>query len=57
MTDVLASLVISLLVAYLVVQFARRLLHRCVLLLERLSDPDGVTDPQVAAATNIPLPA
>jgi membrane-associated phospholipid phosphatase len=39
LSDVLASLVISVVVAYLVVGVARPLLDRGVLLLERLSDP------------------
>ena len=38
-TDVLASLVISLAVAYLIVRFGRPLLDRGVRLLERVSDP------------------
>lgn len=38
-TDVLASFVISVIVAYLIVRFGRPLLDRGVLLLERLSDP------------------
>jgi len=38
-TDVLASLVISVVVAYLIVRFGRPLLERGVRLLERLSDP------------------
>ena len=38
-TDVLASLAVSVVVAYLVVRFARRPLDRGVLLLERVSDP------------------
>lgn len=38
-TDVLASLVISAVVAYLIVRFGRPLLDRGVRLLERLSDP------------------
>ena len=38
-TDVLASLVISLVVAYLITRFGRSLLDRGVRLLERLSDP------------------
>ena len=39
LTDVLASLVISAIVAYLIVRFGRALLDGCVRLLERLSDP------------------
>ena len=38
-TDVLASLVISVVVAYLIVRFGRPLLERGVRLLERLTDP------------------
>jgi undecaprenyl-diphosphatase len=38
-SDVLASLIISAIVAYVVVRFGRPLLDRGVLLLERLSDP------------------
>ena len=38
-TDVLASLGISVIVAYLIVRFARPLLDRGVLLLERITDP------------------
>ena len=38
-TDVLASLAVSLVVAYLIVRFARPLLDRGVLLLERITDP------------------
>ena len=38
-TDVLASLVISVIVAYLIARLGRPLLDRGVLLLERLSDP------------------
>ncbi len=39
LTDVVASLVISVIAAYLVVRFGRPLLDRCARLLERLSDP------------------
>jgi undecaprenyl-diphosphatase len=39
LTDVLASLAVSVVVAYLIVRFARPLLDRSVLLLERISDP------------------
>src|SRR3954467_6151644 len=39
LTDVLASFVISAIVAYLIVRFGRALLDGCVRLLERLSDP------------------
>jgi undecaprenyl-diphosphatase len=38
-TDVLASLAVSVVVAYLIVRFARPLLDRGFLLLERISDP------------------
>ena len=38
-TDVLASLAVSVVVAYLIERFARPLLNRAVLLLERISDP------------------
>ena len=38
-TDVLGSLIISVIVAWLIVRFGRPLLDRGVLLLERLSDP------------------
>ena len=38
-TDVIASLAVSVVVAYLIVRFAHRLLDRGVLLLERISDP------------------
>lgn len=39
LTDVVASLIISVIAAYLIVRFARPMLDRCVRLLERLSDP------------------
>jgi undecaprenyl-diphosphatase len=38
-SDVLASLVVSVVAAYLIVRFARPLLERGVLVLERISDP------------------
>jgi undecaprenyl-diphosphatase len=38
-TDVLASVAVSVVVAYLIVRFAHRLLDRGVLLFERISDP------------------
>jgi len=39
LTDVLASLIISLVVAYVIVKFGRPWLDRCIRLLERVSDP------------------
>ncbi len=39
LTDVLASLVVSVISAYLIVRLGRPLLDRCVRLLERFSDP------------------